>query len=311
MRLHEQLGFEEPLAIDWEITPADTFGIFESWGGKIRVRSDRERYYYFYVDAWCEPPRLLLMERGVKHARVLARINAPQELISGCIAGQGKGMLDKSYAIDAPLKQWITEHVLEVANPSLIEVMVEEEEAEETATDLPRPDEVTGYRRLPVRHEPAMVAEEDLPAIARKFDFFDSRLNPGGSFRPALADNQDGLTVIELASGVMWQRGGCDITNIRNIQRYVEEANAKGFAGFHDWRLPTVEEAMALLLPEANRHAIHLHPCFSRHQPFIFLADQRQPGGYWFMDFKQATVFWASGTIPGGFGRLCRTAQEE
>ena len=61
---------------------------------------------------------------------------------------------------------------------------------------------------------------------------------------------------------------------------------------------------MSLLEPVENAKGVHLHPCFSKEQPFIFVAAQRRPGGHWFVDFKHGRAFWSSGTIPGGFGRL-------
>jgi hypothetical protein len=68
-----------------------------------------------------------------------------------------------------------------------------------------------------------------------------------------------------------------------------------------------MEEAMSLMEPEKNNKDIFLKPCFSKEQPFIFVAAQRKPGGYWFVDYKQGRAFWSSGTIPGGFGRLVRS----
>jgi hypothetical protein len=47
-----------------------------------RVKSKKERYYYFYIDNWEKPPRLCFMERGIRHARVLAFIDAPLEMIN-------------------------------------------------------------------------------------------------------------------------------------------------------------------------------------------------------------------------------------
>lgn len=310
MGLREKLGANAPaeISIDWDMTPADTFGIFESWGGKMRVRSKKERYYYFYIDAWTEPARLLFMERGLKFARVLARIMAPQAMIDACVAGQGKGLLDKSYAINEELRQWLTANVLEGGDPKLVEPCLDEEEAESMVTGLPdrqaaRPD----LDRVELRREPAFLGEDEVPAILQKFNFHDSLRNPAGDFQAYLVDNGDGLTVSELRSGVMWQRGGCDITNHRNVTAYIQELNGQKFAGHDDWRLPTMEEALTLLGPERNSKGLLISPAFSRDQPFIFLADERKPGGYWFIDFKQGTVFWASGTIPGGFGRACRT----
>ncbi|MFH7325679.1 DUF1566 domain-containing protein [Desulfurivibrio sp. C05AmB] len=310
MGLREKLGANAPaeISIDWDMTPADTFGIFESWGGKMRVRSKKERYYYFYIDAWTEPARLLFMERGLKFARVLARIMAPQAMIDACVASQGKGLLDKSYAINEELRHWLTANVLEGGDPKLVEPCLDEEEAESMVTGLPdrqaaRPD----LDRVELRREPAFLGEDEVPATLQKFNFYDSQRNPAGDFQAYLVDNGDDLTVSELRSGVMWQRGGCDITNHRNVTAYIQELNGRKFAGHDDWRLPTMEEALALLGPERNSKGLLISPAFSQDQPFIFLADERKPGGYWFIDFKQGTVFWASGTIPGGFGRACRT----
>jgi hypothetical protein len=85
-----------------------------------------------------------------------------------------------------------------------------------------------------------------------------------------------------------------------------KKMNQVNFAGFNDWYLPSMAEALSLMKREENSKGVHLHPCFSKEQPFIFVAQQRDPGGYWFCDYKQGTLFWASGTIPGGFSRLCR-----
>ncbi len=109
-------------------------------------------------------------------------------------------------------------------------------------------------------------------------------------------------------TGVMWQRGGADITSIRKMQAYIKKMNDSRFAGYDNWRLPSMEEALSLMETEQNDKGLYLPKCFSANQPFIFLAGRRDPGGYWFCDYKQGTVYWASGTIPGGFGRLCRTA---
>ena len=78
MSLFKHLDVAGKPQIDWEMTPEYTFGTFESWGGKERLRNNNERFYYFFVDGWSKTPKLCLMERAVKYARVLAEIKAAE-----------------------------------------------------------------------------------------------------------------------------------------------------------------------------------------------------------------------------------------
>ncbi len=311
MGLADRLGMAgNHLAIDWDITPADTFAMFESWGGKDqeRIRSNSELHYYFYIDNWNYPAKLCLMERGVKHAKIIAHIDCPQEMLEKCVARQGTDMRDKSYAIDEGIKQWLLEKIIESEDSSRIALVDNSVKPEGMETGLPKKGApLPVFEKVSLRAVGVVLTEQEVAGLAAQHNFYDSRHNPQGKFSNVLVDNGDGLTVTDQATGVMWQRGGCDLTAIRNVQKYVAELNRQRFAGFDDWRLPTMEEAFSLLEPQVNEKGAHLHPCFSREQPFVFLADQRKPGGYWFMDFKQGTAFWASGSIPGGFGRVCRS----
>ena len=139
-------------------------------------------------------------------------------------------------------------------------------------------------------------------------NFFDASLNPAGRFENLFMDNEDDLTVTDLKTGLMWQRSGHDaiVTN-RHAAAYCRKINETGFATHADWRLPTLSEGLSLLTVKKNICGLHLHPCFSGAQPFIFVDHRRKPGGQWYIDFNEGTVFWASGHNPGGFVRLCRS----
>lgn len=302
----------QPFSISWDITPIYTFTMFESWGGKDgeRVRNNDEKFYYFFIDGWGTPPSLYLMERGVKHARVMARINAPQELVDQCMADDGRShTLDKSYAINGAMKKWLVENVVEQTIDGLVVPILEEHSVENTESGLTGISEIgpTPVEKIDLRSEPNVFDENIVPELVRKGGFYDAQVNSSGKFDTCLVDNEDGETVIDLATGIMWQRGGCDITNFKKVKAYTENLNRQNFGGHSDWRMPTIEEAMSLMTAEKNSKGLHLHKCFSKEQPFIFTADQRKPGGNWFVDYKQGAFFWASGTIPGGFGRACRT----
>jgi len=301
MGLFEKIGSTADVTptIDWQLIPAETFAIFESWGGRERIKSAKERFYYFFIDSWEEPAILCLMERGIKFARVLARIDAPQELIDN----------DKSYAIDDALKKWLKENVVNTDDDSKVIPFADTIEKENMGTALPGLDAElpADLIRVTLNSTPRDMQEKDVDAIIRSGNFFDTQYNIKGRFANFLVDNNDGLTVTDKVTGIMWQRGGCDINSIRKIQGYIKKMNDSRFAGYDNWRLPSMEEALSLMEAEQNDKGLYLHKCFSANQPFIFLAGRRDPGGYWFCDYKQGTIYWASGTIPGGFGRLCRT----
>ena len=309
MSFFSKLGIDvTQVSIDWDLKPADTFGMFESWGGKERVKNKDERFYYFYIDNWQSPARLHLMERGIKYARVLARIEAPQELIDNCIAGQGKSTtLDASYAIDDAMQLWLQKNVVDSDDHSLVIPIPLEEEEVMLDTGLPGPgDSVPELHSRTMRSSSLTFPEEELEGLIQHSGLFERRYNPAGNDDNYLVDNGDALTVSDLTTKLMWQRSGSDINSIKTIEKWVKELNRSGFAGHDDWRLPTFEEALSLAIKTKNNKELYVHPCLSAAQPFVFTTDRRDPGGHWFVDFAQARVFWASGFNPGGFGRVCR-----
>ncbi|MEN8136267.1 MAG: DUF1566 domain-containing protein [Thermodesulfobacteriota bacterium] len=302
----------QQFSIDWEITPTDTFTMFESWGGRDgeRIRNNDEKYYYFYVDAWESPAALYLMERGVRHAKILAQISAPQDLIDRCVAEGGRSVsLDRSYGITAAIREWLIKTVVNEPDPALVNpIMTAVEPEEMSVTGLPTLGATpAGFTTVTLRNKADFFSVDQVRDLIIANNYFDSKRNPNGSFANYLVDNGDRQTITDQSTGLMWHRQGCDIANIQRVRKYVEDLNHQNFGSHSDWRLPTIDEAMSLMKADKNIEGLHLHPCFSREQPFIFSADQRRPGGYWFVDYKQGAAFWASGTIPGGFGRACRS----
>ncbi len=307
MGLFRKLNLTESPTIDWEMNPEYTFGTFESWGGKERVRSGKERIYYFFIDNWVDTPKLCLMERGIKHAKVVAEILAPQDMVDACVAKQGSAVFEKNFAIDDALKAWLLENILETDDESKIIPLVEETIVESALTDLPGPDDaVPSLEKVSLPSEFLELSEDEIKLFIEQHKLFDKEYNEGGSFENYLIDNGDGLTVTDKVTGLMWQRGGTDIMSHRMMSKEIVSINDKGFAGFNDWRQPSLAEALSLMQTEKNSKGLYLDYCFSIHQPFIFVNATRKTGGYWFVDYKQGKSFWASGTIPGAFGRLVR-----
>ena len=78
--------------------------------------------------------------------------------------------------------------------------------------------------------------------------------------------------VIDSASGLMWQQSGS-----LEVMKFEDAKIWSGgiyFAGFDDWRLPTLEEAMSLMETEKNKDSLYIDPRFNKKQRYIWTVDR-------------------------------------
>ena len=99
--------------------------------------------------------------------------------------------------------------------------------------------------------------------------------------------------VVDNETGLMWHQSGCD-KNLKwnKAKEWVRSLNSRGYAGHHDWRLPTLEEAASLL--ESNkRNDLYIDPVFSNKQKRIWTSD-RMSGSEtaWRVSFSVGSVGW-------------------
>lgn len=297
-------------SVEWEITPDLAFCTFSAKGLREELVNTDERICYFFIDNWGDEPKLYLMERGVRYVNILAEVKAPQPLILDCITDQGNKPLARgNYPVNSALKEWLlSEVVVPEDSPYLIPAALELEATEDMGSQLP-PLGAAGLTgaKLILPDEPGTFTDDQVALLIKQWNFPDTDLNPRQKgFRNALSDTGDGLTVVDERTGLIWQRAGLDLSSINRMKQRIEQLNSEGFANYHDWRIPTLEEAMSLMEPTPNAKGLYLHPCFSKEQPFIFVAARRKPTGYWFVDYAKGRTYWSSGTVPGGFCRLCR-----
>jgi serine/threonine-protein kinase len=71
----------------------------------------------------------------------------------------------------------------------------------------------------------------------------------------------------------MWHQSG-SFKNLswKRAKKWVIKLNENGYAGFKDWRLPTLEETVSLLGPEKNGNQF-IDPAFDRTQSSIWTGD--------------------------------------
>jgi hypothetical protein len=105
-------------------------------------------------------------------------------------------------------------------------------------------------------------------------------------------DNNNG-TITDNSTGLMWQKSGSpDYMNYDNAKAYIEELNSKKFAGYSDWRLPTVDELKSLLTPKEMNGDLYIDPVFDKTQRYCWTSDTRASGGAWGVAFFNGNVIW-------------------
>jgi hypothetical protein len=150
-----------------------------------------------------------------------------------------------------------------------------------------------------LRSKPMEVSEQDAEKVfeltSRKFDW-------GTGWVPwAYIENQyedQGEVVVDHATGLMWQKSGSDTDrSYAKAQEYIQELNRQKFAGYDDWRLPTIPELMSLLEPEKQANGLYINPIFDDRQQWCWSADLRikdesSSGAAWDVHFGYSYVYW-------------------
>ncbi len=91
--------------------------------------------------------------------------------------------------------------------------------------------------------------------------------------------------VIDRATGLMWHQSGTkDYINRRYAKEWVRNLNQQKYAGYSDWRLPTVEEA-ASLLTSGKVNGRYIDPVFDGKQEWIWTGDSHDSDNAWSADF--------------------------
>jgi len=157
---------------------------------------------------------------------------------------------------------------------------------------------------LQLRSKLRKLSKDDVKSMMEKYDFYAGNYNPYGNFKNYLKDNRDG-TINDRATGLMWEQGGSSgVMRYEEASEYVESLNREKFAGFSDWRLPTLEELASLLKPKGE-DGLYIDPIFDRKQTWCWAADRSEGVGAWNVRFDLGRVRWYS-KVYSHYVRVCR-----
>lgn len=134
-------------------------------------------------------------------------------------------------------------------------------------------------KTISLRSEPLTVSEHEFRDVFK----LNEKRQPLEYIQNDFEDQRD--VILDHTTGLMWQQSGSETTMIyQEAQAYIEELNRQNFAGFDDWRLPTVEELMSLLEPEEQSNGVYINPIF----------DTPELKEYYEEDYLEGLIWWWS-----------------
>lgn len=135
------------------------------------------------------------------------------------------------------------------------------------------------------------LSEEAVKSMLQEQGFFDVRqhwVGRGLLHQYEEIKRQGQKLVIDHSTGLTWQQSGSPETmTFKEAQKYIQKLRDKKHAGYSDWRLPTLEEAMSLMEPKKSEHGLYLDRFFDQTQVWIWTEDKKSaPSTAWFVLFN-------------------------
>lgn len=114
---------------------------------------------------------------------------------------------------------------------------------------------------------------------------------------PASPIDLAALVAYQPATGLLWQRGGSEWgLTLVEAREHVADLNAARFAGFDDWRLPTVDEVCTLLAPPPEGDGHCVPPVLDPATDPLWTADCKSFTAGWFVSASMGFVGWQDDT---------------
>jgi hypothetical protein len=139
--------------------------------------------------------------------------------------------------------------------------------------------------------------QSDIDEIVTKYGFYDTGRNPNGSFLSQFSIQSEDL-ILDAKTGLMWQRSGSpNEKSFIGAKSYIEQLNKDKFAGFSDWRLPTIEE-LASIIAKTKANDLHIEKAFTKQHKRCWSIDMAEKThndlsaqhAVWIVDFVSGRI---------------------
>lgn len=141
------------------------------------------------------------------------------------------------------------------------------------------------------RTQPVQLSEQEAKNCWKKYKSF-----TGNDF---IDNNNNNNTVTDHNTGLIWQKYGSSKTmKVTEIKSYLKKLNGGRFAGYSDWRVPTLEELGTLLAHNRKPRnkglfAYYIDPVFCQKKTLFWSSDivrGLQNQNRWFVSFYDGSV---------------------
>jgi len=139
------------------------------------------------------------------------------------------------------------------------------------------------------------ISPAEMKSLTKERGFYDVAWNPEGKFPHKYKEKiiHGDKVIVDFVTELMWhQSGSPSEMNYDEAMKWMLDFNNHGYAGYHDWRLPTAEEAQSLMENSKKNGDLYIDPLFSGVQRWIWTGDTPGEGGSW------AASFWSTGMYP-------------
>ncbi|MFQ5963837.1 MAG: DUF1566 domain-containing protein [Candidatus Scalinduaceae bacterium] len=118
-----------------------------------------------------------------------------------------------------------------------------------------------------------------------------------------LVEDDGDKVVIDHATGLMWhQSGSKGLLDWDEANEWIKRLNLNNYAGYSDWRLPTLEEAVSLL-ESSKEKGRYIDPIFHGRQKYIWTGDEINinAAAAWYVNYSKGHANWAHMDGTNGF----------